>query len=119
MPLPTSLVEKNGSQIFSTISGGDAGARVAHFAQHIFADRHGLTDDGLRLFRADVLGLHRQRAAIGHGVAGVDREIDDHLLELMDVNHDQAQVAAVADLAVQPSRPEPGPEDCRGPTWHR
>ena len=37
-------------------------------------------------------------AAIRHGVAGIDREIDDHLLELVDVRLDEPQVAAVAEI---------------------
>ena len=45
--------------------------------------------------------------SVGHGVAGVDREVDDDLLELAGIGADRAEVAAVLDdqldgLAEQP-----------------
>ena len=51
----------------------------------------------------------RELAAVRHGVAGIDREVDDHLLELGDVGLDRPQVAAVHDverdvLADQPAQ---------------
>ena len=43
-------------------------------------------------------GPDGQRAAAGHGVARIDREIDDDLLELALVDLDEAEVAAVHHL---------------------
>jgi hypothetical protein len=34
------------------------------------------------LVERDVLGLDRQRAPVGHGVPGVDREVDDGIVDL-------------------------------------
>ena len=53
---------------------------------------------GSRFLGADIGGAHRQRAAIRHGIARIDGEIDDHLLELVDVDLDQAEIAAMHDL---------------------
>ena len=39
------------------------------------------------------VGVDGQRAAVGHRVAGVDREVDQDLLELAGVGHDRPQVA--------------------------
>ena len=47
---------------------------------------------------ADVAGPHQDAAAVGHGVACVDDEVDDHLLELVEIGLDQPQVAAVLDV---------------------
>ena len=44
------------------------------------------------LVGADIGGAQRELAAIGHGVARVDHEIDDHLLELRDVGLDLPEV---------------------------
>ena len=40
----------------------------------------------------DVAGIDGQRAAAGHGVAGVDREVHQHLLQLARVGQDRPQV---------------------------
>ena len=47
--------------------------------------------DGLGV-HSDVAGVDGQRAAAGHGVAGVDREIHQHLLQLARVGQDRLQV---------------------------
>jgi hypothetical protein len=66
------LVVKNGSKIFS-ITSGDAGAGVLHLDQHVVAGgMRGLAIGGA-LGGGDVAGAHRQRAAIRHRVAGIDR----------------------------------------------
>ena len=46
----------------------------------------------------DVAGAQRDLAAVGHGVARVDDEVDDDLLELVEVGLHQPQVAAVDDV---------------------
>ena len=47
----------------------NAGAGILHLAEHIFAGRHEAGIDGPRFLFGDIGGAHRQRAAIGHGVA--------------------------------------------------
>ena len=67
MPFPGSLVVKNGSKMCAIVSGIHADAAVAHGQLDLAVDAaHG--------------ELHR--AARGHRIAGVEREIRDHLFEL-------------------------------------
>ena len=59
---------------------------------------------GRRFRRVDVGGLDRQVAAVGHGIAGIDRQVHDDLLDLAGIgldradgprrNHDQVDVFA-------------------------
>ena len=72
----------------------DARAGVGDFDQHVVGGRHALVAIRRAFLRGDVGGAHRELAAIRHGVARVDREIDDHLLELGDVGLHRPQVAA-------------------------
>ena len=44
----------------------------------------------------DVRGLDRQRAAVGHRVAGVGGEVEDHPLDLRPVGLDRREVASRA-----------------------
>ena len=46
----------------------------------------------------DIGGAHGELAAVGHGVARIDRQIDDHLLELRQVDLHRPQIAAVHHL---------------------
>ena len=46
------------------------------------------------LVEVDVGGRDGQLAALGHGVAGVDRQVHDDLLDLAGVGLDQPEVAA-------------------------
>ena len=73
----------------------NAGAGVADVDPHVVGRRHALVGQPLGFRRRYIRGPHREPAAIGHGVAGVDGEIDDHLLELRDVDLDRPQIAAV------------------------
>lgn len=77
MPLPTSLVEKNGSQILSRMCSGTAGVLDL---EGIFAGRHQIGSNRARGLGAEIIGAHRQRAAVGHRIAGIDSEVDDDLL---------------------------------------
>ena len=45
--------------------------------------------------RGDVGGTQLQPPAPGHGVARIDREVHDHLLELRDVDLDRPKIAAM------------------------
>ena len=76
----------------------DAGAGVLDLDQHVVGRRQFAIGEGLALLGRDVAGAHRQVAAGRHRVARVDRQIDDHLLELADIDLDRPQVAAVIDL---------------------
>ena len=76
---------KKGSKTRERVSGVHALARVAHLERNVL----GAGSGGL-------VGLDRERAARRRGVAGVDGEVDDHLLELARVG------AHVADGRVEP-----------------
>src|SRR5262249_56789027 len=78
--------------------GRDSGAGIGNLDQHVFADRHALVLQAPALLGADVAGADRQHAAVGHGVAGIDREIDDRLLELSDVGLDLPEIAREQDV---------------------
>ncbi len=57
----------------------------------------------------DVSGLNGELPALGHGVAGIDRQVHDHLLDLSGVGFDRSKISArdhdqvdvFADQAVQ------------------
>jgi hypothetical protein len=69
--------------------GRDAGTGVGDVDPHVVGDRHALIGRLRRLFGGDVGGAHGELAAIRHGVARIDGEVHDHLLELRDVNLDR------------------------------
>ena len=75
------------------ISGRDAGAGILDLHQHVFAERHALVPCSGAVLGADVRGTQGELAAERHGIARVDREIDDDLLELADVGLDRPEVA--------------------------
>ena len=74
---------------------GNAGAGVDDIDPHIFRRRHALVGEAPGLLRCHVGGSNRQRAAIGHRIAGVNGQIDDHLLELRQIRLDRPQVATM------------------------
>ena len=104
MPEPTSLVEKNGSKMRSRFSWRDADAGVGDLDLHIIAGRHDLVPAPQRGRLARLAVRMVERAAVRHGVAGIDREIDDHLLELALIDLDEAEIAAMHDLRARCSR---------------
>ena len=109
MPLPTSLVVKNGSKILSSTSGAMPMPHILDLAYHVIGRRQQPRPDGARLVLVEIEGADRQDAAIRHGIAGIDREIDDDLLELVDVDLDEPDIAAMDDpeldlLAEQPAK---------------
>ena len=77
--------------------GIHAGAGVGHGQQHVGPRSRGEVLRGVRLVELGVAGLDGEPAAVGHRVARVDGEVDDHLLDL---------------AGVRLHRAEPGPE-CR------
>ena len=54
--------------------------------------------NALAVVGGDIGGAQLEPAAAGHGVAGVDREIHDHLLELRNVDPHRPQIAAMHHL---------------------
>ena len=91
MPLPTSLVVKNGSKTRVEHVGRHAGAGVGDREQHVVAGRGiGIARD-IVLVERGVARLDQQPAAVRHGVARVDAEIDQRRLELGAVDVDTPQ----------------------------
>ena len=98
MPLPTSLVVKNGSKILSITSGGMPVPVSATSISDDVARRHAGQAEAARLLGRDVAGADRELAAVRHGVARVDGEVHDHLLELVHVGLDEPEVAPVLEV---------------------
>ena len=73
-------------------------AGILDLDQHVFAGGHARPRKLQALALADVARADGQAAAVGHGVPGVDRQVDDHLLELRAVGLDVPEVAARQDL---------------------
>ena len=74
--MPTSLVVKKGSNTLSTSVGRDSGAGVADGDHDVIAGRDLAVHAGVVFVEKDVAGLQRQLAAVGHGVARIQREIE-------------------------------------------
>ena len=104
MPLPISLVVKNGSKILSMISVGMPVPVSVDLDHHVVGRRHRLVGQRLAFLRGDVRGAHGELAAVRHGVARIHREIHHHLLELRHVGLHRPQVAPVHQLERRPSR---------------
>src|SRR5260370_41705539 len=81
VPLPSSLVVKNGSNRRLNLVR-HAGAGIGYREHHVLPRLHGKVLAGVILVEIDVRGFDRQRAAVGHGIAGVHGEIEDDLLDL-------------------------------------
>src|SRR5262249_17383243 len=89
--------------------GRNAGAGILDLDEDILADRHAFILHLSALIGADIGGAQGQLAATSHGVASIDHEIDDHLLELRQVGLDRPEIAlrhhverdAFADQALQ------------------
>ena len=71
--------------------GIHAGAGVADGEHGVFPRRGGVVLRRVAAVELDVARLDRELAARGHGVARVDREVHDHLLQLTGVGPDGAQ----------------------------
>ena len=88
---------------------GHAHAGVADREHHVLARQHALVLARVVLVELDVLGLDRQHAAVRHGVARVDHQVHQHLLELRRIEphaaeaarRDDAQLDVLADDAAQ------------------
>ena len=71
-----------------------ARAGVAHSQANVRADLCARAPRRVVLVDPEVLGLDLQPAARRHGVARVDRQVDEHLLDLSGVGHDSRQARA-------------------------
>src|SRR5215467_2836274 len=71
---------------------------VAHLDQHIVGLRHAFVGKLLAFLGGNIVRAQRKLAAVRHGIAGIDRQIHDHLLELRNVDPYRPQVAAMDDL---------------------
>ena len=70
--------------------GGHADAGVGHAEGEILARRHVVARGGMAV-EPFVVGLDRDAAAVGHGVAGVDAEVQQRVLELWRVDQSRPQ----------------------------
>jgi hypothetical protein len=81
--LRQSLIRDTRPGILDVKNDPGAGARPGNLL------RHGLVQEA-------VFGAQPERAAVGHGVAGVDAEVEEHLVDLGGVGHDGPEVAREA-----------------------
>ena len=103
-----SLVVKNGSKIFSFTSGV---MPVPVSATSSSTYSPGLKPCSRNFWLSavgHVGGADRELAAVRHGVARIDGEVHDHLLELVQVRLDRPDVAAVTDLELDRLAEQPG-----------
>ena len=87
MPLPTDLVVKKGSKTRPSASSSmpvPVSVTARQMARPAVGEGRGLA------------GAQGERAALGHGVAGVDGDVEDRRLELRRIGLDRAQ--AVGEL---------------------
>ena len=69
-----------------------AAARVRDRELDVGPGLHGHVARRVLLVELDVGGLDGELASLGHGVAGVDHEVHEHLLDLARVGQRQAEV---------------------------
>ena len=93
MPLPRSLVVKNGSKMWRLGVLVHADAGVAHRQHHVGPGVERRVALGERVVDLDVRGLDDQLAAVGHRVARVHHQIEHHLLELARIHLHAPQIA--------------------------
>ena len=93
MPSPTRLGGEEGFEDLAQLVLGDADAVVDHPDHRIIARGHRRPVALQVLGQRHRLGLDPDVAALGHGVAGVDNQVDQHLLDLALVGADAPQPA--------------------------
>src|SRR5579872_4617219 len=84
---------------------------IDKFDKHVVGGRHSLGVVAGALCGGDVGAAQLQMAAIGHGVARIDREVHDDLLELQLIDLDRPQVAAVHNLETNLLTDQPAQHD--------
>ena len=82
VPLPGSLVVKNGSKMLGTDRRRPCRAGVAHREHDVAARAAVRRGARVGLVAGRRRRLDGERAAVGHRVAGVDRQVHHHLLDL-------------------------------------
>ncbi len=95
VPTPVGLVVKNGSNARSRTS------RVMPLPESLMADEHilsmrdvtGMFDD-IILIEIGVGGLDRQPPAFRHGIARIDREIEERVFKLVGIDRGFPEAAA-------------------------
>jgi len=90
---------KNGSNAWAIT---DAASSVRHRYHYIVARLHVVVEAGISLVEMRVGRLDRQPAALGHGVAGVDHEIQDHALELVGIGQCRPKIGFQHRIERQP-----------------
>ena len=86
VPLPGPFEVKNGLNTLSRIAGGNAGSGIAHRDHGVAAGPDVAVHPGVVFVEKDQAGLDDQLAAVRHGVAGVEGEIEDRGGELIGID---------------------------------
>ena len=76
----------------------DAMAEILDLDRDIFGRGQRIVVEGGAFGRRHIAGAQRDLAAVRHGVARIDDQIDDDLFELIDVGLDEPEIAAVPQL---------------------
>ncbi len=97
MPWPIGLVVKNGSKARAITSGG---MPVPVSVTLMTRTARGIVAAPGARSSSPRCGLDRERAAVRHGVARVDREVEQRVLELVGVAERRPQPSARLDLEV-------------------
>ena len=98
MPLPTSLVVIERFKDVRQMLGWNAGAGILDGQADIFA-RGGVRNlAGIGFIKRDGGGVHEEPSAFGHGVAGIDGEIQQNLFHHARIGVDQRERRGVIDL---------------------
>ena len=86
---------------------GDAGAVVLNFNTDIFRRNQRRFRNLRAISRREIAGANGDFATVWHRIAGVNHQIDDHLLELIDVSLGKPQITPVFQIKFDalPSQP--------------
>ena len=66
---------------------GHADAGIGNRQQHVLPGRDVSLGAGVVLVEHGITQLQGQLAALGHGITGIDRQVQHHLFELIRVDH--------------------------------
>ena len=113
MPWPSGLVVKNGSNALLDHLRRHAGAGIADRQHHVLSRGHLGMRRGVGIVEMRVRRFDGQLAAVRHRIARIDREIEQHVLELVGVHPRLPQPAGQHGLDRDHPRPASG---AAGPT---